>query len=48
MAFGRDSVVHGALGAGGLSNRVVEEAAKLSGLRKNDGGISAGKDAKSA
>lgn len=48
LAFGRDSVIHGALGAGGLSNRVVEEAAKLSGLRKNDGGISAGKDAKSA
>lgn len=48
LAFGRDSVIHGALGAGGLSNRVVEEAAKLSGLRKNDGGRSAGKDAKSA
>ncbi|MGB3313969.1 MAG: RNA-binding protein [Albidovulum sp.] len=48
LAFGRDSVIHGALGAGGLSNRVVEEAAKLSGLRKNDGGTSAGKDAKSA
>jgi predicted RNA-binding protein YlxR (DUF448 family) len=48
LAFGRDSVIHGALGAGGLSNRVVEEAAKLSGLRKNDGGSSAGKDAKSA
>ena len=48
LAFGRDSVIHGALGAGGLSDRVVEEAAKLSGLRKNDGGRSAGKDAKSA
>lgn len=48
LAFGRDSVIHGALGAGGLSNRVVEEAAKLSGLRKNDGGSPAGKDAKSA
>lgn len=48
LAFGRDSVIHGALGAGGLSNRVVEEAAKLSGLRKNYGGTSAGKDAKSA
>lgn len=48
MAFGRDSVVHGALAAGGLSKRVVEEAAKLTGLRKNDGGTAAGKDAKSA
>ncbi|WP_347311773.1 RNA-binding protein [Defluviimonas sp. SAOS-178_SWC] len=48
LAFGRDSVVHGALAAGGLSKRVVEEAAKLTGLRKNDGGTSAGKDTKSA
>ncbi|MCC0063390.1 MAG: RNA-binding protein [Defluviimonas sp.] len=48
LAFGRDSVIHGALGAGGLSRRVVEEAAKLSGLRKNDGGSAAGKDTKSA
>lgn len=44
LAFGRDSVIHGALAAGGLSRRVVEEAAKLSGLRRNDGGSSAGKD----
>lgn len=44
LAFGRDSVIHGALAAGGLSTRVVEEAAKLSGLRRNDGGSSAGKD----
>ncbi|MDW4549208.1 RNA-binding protein [Defluviimonas sp. D31] len=48
LAFGRDSVIHGALAAGGLSARVVEEAAKLSGLRKDDGGRSAGKDTKSA
>ncbi len=48
MAFGRDSVIHGALGAGGLGNRVVEEAAKLTGLRKVDGGQSAGKETKSA
>jgi predicted RNA-binding protein YlxR (DUF448 family) len=48
LAFGRDSVIHGALGAGGLSERVVEEAAKLTGLRKNDGEKPAGKDAKSA
>ncbi|MDH5454365.1 MAG: RNA-binding protein [Paracoccaceae bacterium] len=48
MAFGRDSVVHGALAAGGLTKRVVEEAAKLSSLRKMDGGKSAEKDTKSA
>ncbi len=48
LAFGRDSVVHAALAAGGLSKRVVEEAAKLSGFRLVNGGISAGKDTKSA
>ena len=48
LAFGRDSVIHGALAAGGLSTRVVEEAAKLSGLRRNDGGTSAGKELKPA
>jgi uncharacterized protein len=48
LAFGRDSVIHGALAAGGLSKRVVEEAAKLSGLRRNDGGSSAGKELKPA
>ena len=45
LAFGRGSVIHGALATGGLSDRVVEEAAKLRGLREIDGGISAaGKD----
>jgi len=44
LAFGRQSVIHGALAAGGLSPRVVEGAAKLQGLRKADGGGSAGKD----
>ncbi|SPH23591.1 hypothetical protein DEA8626_02655 [Defluviimonas aquaemixtae] len=48
LAFGRDSVVHGALAAGGLSTRVVEEAAKLAGLRKVDGGSSAEKDLRPA
>lgn len=47
-AFGRDHVVHAALAAGGLSARVVDEAAKLNGLRKVDGGASAGKETKSA
>lgn len=48
LAFGRDYVIHGALAAGGLAARVVEEAAKLSGVRKVDGGASAGKETKSA
>jgi len=48
MAFGRDYVIHGALCAGGLSRRVVEEAAKLTGLRKLDGGKTAEKDTNSA
>ncbi|MFQ6550915.1 RNA-binding protein [Aestuariibius insulae] len=38
LAFGRHSVVHAALAAGGLGNRVVEEAAKLRGLRRNGEG----------
>lgn len=40
LAFGRQSVIHGALASGGLSDRVVEEAAKLRGLREIDGGDS--------
>jgi len=46
LAFGRQSVIHGALAAGGLTTRVVEEAAKLQGVRKTDGGNPAGKDTK--
>ncbi|MEM8579864.1 MAG: RNA-binding protein [Pseudomonadota bacterium] len=45
LAFGRDSVIHGALTAGGLTTRVVEEATRLSGVRENDvGSVAAGKD----
>ncbi len=33
MAFGRQTVIHAALGAGGLSARVVEEAQRLKGIR---------------
>ena len=44
LAFGRDSVVHAALAAGGLTKRVVEEAAKLNGLRQADGGHPPGKN----
>lgn len=35
LAFGRGHVIHGALSAGGLSTRVIEEAAKLRGLRES-------------
>ncbi|WP_322891049.1 MULTISPECIES: RNA-binding protein [unclassified Yoonia] len=45
LAFGRQSVIHGALATGGLSDRVVEEASKLRGLREGNGGDGAsGKD----
>lgn len=37
MAFGRESVVHGVLATGGLSDRVVDEAARLKGLRAKRG-----------
>ncbi|WP_136441964.1 RNA-binding protein [Pacificoceanicola onchidii] len=33
MAFGRQTVIHAALGAGGLARRVVEEAQRLKGVR---------------
>jgi len=39
QAFGRQSTIHAALGAGGLCKRVVEEAARLKGLRVSDGEI---------
>lgn len=51
LAFGRSHVIHGALLAGGLTTRVVEEAAKLRGLREDlgqdgaqNGASGAGKD----
>ncbi|MEF3046007.1 RNA-binding protein [Pseudotabrizicola sp. L79] len=52
LAFGRERAIHAALAAGGLSNRVVEEAARLAGLRGADGQqvgeLIAGKDTKDA
>lgn len=48
LAFGRERAIHAALAAGGLTTRVVEEAARLAGLRVeaggHDGGTTAGKD----
>jgi predicted RNA-binding protein YlxR (DUF448 family) len=46
LAFGRQRVIHGALAAGGLERRVVDEASKLQGLRGTYGEFIAGKDAK--
>jgi len=52
LAFGRERAIHAALAAGGLRSRVVEEAAKLAGLRGqtggDDGGETAMKDTKNA
>ena len=48
LAFGRERAIHAALAAGGLTTRVVEEAARLAGLRlqieEQDGGETALKD----
>lgn len=50
LAFGRERAIHAALAAGRLTTRVVEEAARLSGVRgmtvKRVGRKSAGKDTK--
>ena len=36
LAFGRDHAIHAALGTGGLVRSIVEDARKLSGLRRDD------------
>ncbi len=44
-AFGRDRVIHAAVASGTLGYRVVEEAAKLKGIRGVDGGdVATGKE----
>jgi predicted RNA-binding protein YlxR (DUF448 family) len=48
LAFGRERAIHAALAAGGLTTRVVEEAARLAGLRGHTGGTTALKDTKDA
>jgi predicted RNA-binding protein YlxR (DUF448 family) len=40
LAFGRQTVIHGALASGGLTQRVVEEAQRLKGVRVKEGGDS--------
>lgn len=37
MAFGRESTIHAALTGGGLTDRVILDAARLAGLRENHG-----------
>ncbi|GAA3858221.1 RNA-binding protein [Celeribacter arenosi] len=49
LAFGRESVIHGALARGGLATRVVEEATRLMGVREmigDEGVIGKGKTTK--
>lgn len=46
LAFGREHVIHGALAGGGLTKRVVEEASRLTGVRKDVGGSATGKGTK--
>lgn len=48
LAFGREHAIHGALAAGGLTTRVVEEAARLAGFRGHIDGIAVTKDTKNA
>jgi predicted RNA-binding protein YlxR (DUF448 family) len=38
LAFGRQTVIHGALASGGLTQRVVEEARRLKGVRVGEDG----------
>ena len=45
LAFGRERAIHAALAAGGLRTRVVEEAARLAGLRGQSGGQDGGETA---
>lgn len=41
LSFGRDHVIHGALAKGGLTDKVIVEAARLTGLRGHDDGNAA-------
>ena len=43
-AFGRQTVIHGALASGGLTKRVVEEALRLKGVREETVAAASGKD----
>ena len=41
LSFGRERVIHAALGFGGLTERIREDAIRLSGVRKLDSGTAA-------
>lgn len=43
LSFGRERVIHAALGFGGLTERIREDAIRLSGVREADGGDATGK-----
>ena len=43
LSFGRERVIHAALARGGLTERIREDAIRLSGVRDHDGGMAAGK-----
>ena len=45
-AFGRQTVIHSALASGGLTQRVVEEAQRLKGVRLKSGAGASGKEQK--
>ena len=42
LSFGREHAIHAALAAGGLTRRVVEDAARLAGLRHVEQGLRTG------
>lgn len=48
LAFGREHVIHAALAAGGLAEKVREDALRLSGVRATGGGGATGKAKKRA
>jgi ribosomal protein L7Ae-like RNA K-turn-binding protein len=48
LAFGREHAIHAALAAGGLGQRVVDEAARLAGFREQAGGTTADEDRQDA
>ncbi len=43
LSFGRERVIHAALGFGGLTERIREDAIRLSGVRELGGGTATGK-----
>lgn len=49
LAFGRAHVIHSALAPGGLTEKVIRDAGRLSGLRGHDGSmiVTVGKDSES-